>query len=77
MSPPITHKNLQNFKPRNDIFIHKRGRMHRRIGFDCLGLRSLGEVLGGDHDVSRFFGRMEMDFSHIIDPPLLKRHKRQ
>ena len=76
MSFPVTYKNLGHLKPRNNILIYKHGCMCRRVGFDRLGLRPLGEVLGGDHNISHSFLGMGVDFSDIINPPLLKRYKR-
>ena len=55
MSPLVTHKNFGHPKLRNDVLKHECGGMLHCIVLDHFGLRPLGEVFGGNHNVSHSF----------------------
>ena len=55
MSPLVTHKNFGHPKLRNDVLKHECGGMLHCVVLDHFGLRPLGEVFGGNHNVSHSF----------------------
>jgi hypothetical protein len=52
---PIANQNFWTPKPRDDVFVHKCGRIGGCVRLDSLGFRLLDQVLGGDHNVSHIF----------------------
>ena len=72
MSTPITNKDFWAPKPWDDVRVHECGCLCGSVHLDSIGLGSLGQVLGGNHNVDYTIWEMGVDLSNIINPPLLK-----